>query len=130
MATTMQTTVERLLYWTPRGLGLLFAAFVSVFALDVFGEGYTSWQTILALTMHMIPTALVLGCVALAWRWGWVGGIVFVGLAALHVVFKWGMLHWVAYLAIDGPLLLLGLLFVIDWWYARIRTTSGSRSAS
>jgi len=70
----MQPTIERLLCWTSRILALLFAAVVSVFALDVFGEGYTFLQTILALTMHLIPTALVPGLprprltMGLGWR--------------------------------------------------------------
>jgi hypothetical protein len=64
----MRGTLERLLHWTPRILGLLFAAFVSVFALDVFGEGYTFWQTILALMMHLIPTGVVLVALAISWR--------------------------------------------------------------
>jgi hypothetical protein len=41
--------VKRILLWTPRVLSLLFALFVSLFALDVFGQGYGFWQTTLAL---------------------------------------------------------------------------------
>ena len=37
------------LTWTPRILGLLFAAFLSLFALDVFEQGYQGWETVLAL---------------------------------------------------------------------------------
>jgi hypothetical protein len=117
----MQRTTERLLRWTPRVLALLFAAFVSVFALDVFSEGYTFGQTIVALMMHLIPTALVLGALAFAWRWPSAGGIVFFALAAWYVVGTWGRFHWSAYAVIAGPLFLLGLLFEIDWWYARFR---------
>jgi hypothetical protein len=120
----MRREIERLLHWTPRILGLLFAAFVSVFALDVFGEGYTFWQTILALTMHLIPTAVVLGALAISWRWGWAGGLVFLALGAWYLVTSWGRFHWSAYVVIAGPLFLLGLLFEIDWWYARLRTMS------
>ena len=120
----MRRTIERLLHWTPRILGLLFAAFVSVFALDVFGEGYTFWQTILALTMHLIPTAVVLGALAISWRWGWAGGLVFLALGAWYLVTSWGRLHWSAYVVIAGPLFLLGLLFEIDWWCARLRKMS------
>ena len=38
----MKTTPKRLLFWTPRILCLLFAGFISLFALDVFeGQGAT-----------------------------------------------------------------------------------------
>jgi hypothetical protein len=120
----MRHTIEGLLHWAPRILGLLFAAFVSVFALDVFSERYTFWQTILALTMHLIPTAVVLGALAISWRWGWAGGCVFLGLGVWYLVGTWGRFPWSTYAVIAGPLFLLGLLFEIDWWYARLRTRS------
>lgn len=120
----MKRPIERLLRWTPRILGLLFAAFVSVFALDVFREGYPFWQTVLALAMHLIPTAVVLGALALSWRWGWAGGLVFLALGAWYVATAWGRFPWPTYLVIAGPLFLLGLLFELDWCYARLRTTA------
>ena len=110
----MNPTTERLLHWTPRIFGLLFAAFVSVFALDVFDDGRSLGQTLLALTMHLIPTAVVLGALAVAWRRERAGGILFLVLGAWHLISKWGRLHWSAYLVIAGPLILLGLLFAFE----------------
>src|SRR5262249_53398337 len=71
----MKTTSKRLLFWTPRVLCLLFAAFISLFALDVFGESRGFWQTALALAMHLIPTFILLAVLALSWRWEWIGGL-------------------------------------------------------
>ena len=51
--------IERLLYWVPRILCILFAAFISLFALDVFGEGYGFWHSVLTLMVHLIPTYIV-----------------------------------------------------------------------
>jgi hypothetical protein len=45
----MNQTVEKVLFWSPRVLGILIAIFISLFALDVFGEGYSFWETIIAL---------------------------------------------------------------------------------
>jgi hypothetical protein len=120
----MRRAIERLLHWTPRVLGLLFAAFVSVFALDGVGTGNTFWQTILTLTTTLIPTAVILGALALSWRWGWAGGLVFLALGSCYLVTSWGLYHWSTYVEFAGPLFLLGLLFEIDWWYARLRTMS------
>ena len=36
----MNKSVKPVLFWTPRILCILFAIFISLFALDVFGEGY------------------------------------------------------------------------------------------
>ena len=43
----MPLVIEQLLHWTPRILGILFAGFLGLFALDVFNEGHTFWRTIL-----------------------------------------------------------------------------------
>ena len=60
---------RRTLFWTPRALSILFIAFLSMFALDVFGEGLSFWQTLLALTMHLIPSFILIAALVLAWRW-------------------------------------------------------------
>ncbi len=112
---TMKTPLQQVLFWAPRILGLLFAAFISLFALDVFGEHRGFWQTLLALGIHLIPTALLLAVIAVSWRWEWVGAIVFPGLALFYLVSAWGRLHWSAYAAISGPMFLLGALFLVSW---------------
>jgi hypothetical protein len=111
----MKTPNKQLLYWTPRILGLLFAAFISMFALDVFDEHRGFWDTAVALAMHLIPTAILLVVLILSWRWEWIGGVVFLGLGALYLVKFWGRFHWSAYAMIAGPLFLLGILFLLNW---------------
>ena len=96
-------------------LCLLFAAFISLFALDVFDGSHGVWQTILALIMHLIPTAILLGLLAVCWRWEWIGAVAFPGLGFLYVVMFWGRFHWPAYALIAGPLMLLGILFWAAW---------------
>ena len=81
----MNQTVERILFWSPRGLGILIAVFVSLFALDVFAEGYSLWETIGALLMHLIPTFVILVVLGIAWRWEWIGGFLFVVLGVLYI---------------------------------------------
>ena len=120
----MREPLSRLLFWTPRILCILFAAFVSIFALDVFGEGYTFWETLVALAMHLIPTAVILFALAVAWRWEWFGGLLFIALGAIYIlIFPEG--DWIAYLIISGPLFLVAILFLVDWWFrARHRSSS------
>lgn len=120
----MKTPLQRLLFWTPRILCILFAAFMSIFAADVFGEGYGFWRTIQALLIHLIPTWIVLIVLAAAWRWEWAGGIIFIALAALYLAKFWGRFHWSAYLLISGPLFLIGVLFFLNWLCRRQLRTS------
>lgn len=111
----MKTTADRVLLWTPRVLALLFAAFISLFALDVFDGQHGFWQTALALAMHLIPTAVVLVFAALAWRWAWIGAIAFPALGTFYIATAWGRFPWLTYLIIAGPLVLVGVLFLLSW---------------
>lgn len=111
----MNPLSRRVLYWTPRILGIVFAGFISLFALDVFDGQQGFWRTLVAFLMHMIPTAIVLMVLGLAWRWEWVGGVVFTVLGCLYIATAWGRFHWSAYAVISGPLFLLGGLFFASW---------------
>jgi hypothetical protein len=118
-AAAVKTPLNRLLCWTPRVLCLLFAGFLTLFALDVFGEGHGFWETTLALFMHLIPTWIVLIVLAICWRWEWVGAMLFAALGGYYLISTWGRMHWSAYVVISGPLFLVGALFLVDWLYRR-----------
>lgn len=113
----MSTTSKRLLIWTPRILGVLFALFLSIFALDVFGAGYTIGETILALLIHLMPTIVLLIALALAWRWPWVGALLFLGFVGWYLWEAWGHFPLVTLGMIAGPPLVVGLLYLVDWLY-------------
>ena len=113
----MNKPLKRLLFLTPRILCLLFAAFISLFALDVFGEGRGFWNTLLALVMHLIPTGILLLILAATWRWEWVGGLLFPALGAFYILAFWGRFVWYAYAVLSGSLFLLGALFLLGWRY-------------
>ncbi len=106
----MRNGWQRFLVWAPRLFGILFAAFLAVFALDVFGEGYGFAGTIVALAMHLVPSLIVLGILAIAWHHEWVGAVLFLALAAAYITMAWGRFHWSVYALIPGPLVLLGIL--------------------
>ena len=105
--------VKQLLFWSPRVLCIAFALFISLFALDVFGEGLGVVKTIIALFMHLIPTVIIVIVLAVSWRWEWVGGAVFIALGMLYLI--WARHHptWVVF--ISGPLFLVGALFLLNW---------------
>ncbi|NER80782.1 MAG: hypothetical protein F6K42_14665 [Leptolyngbya sp. SIO1D8] len=114
----MNTVTKRLLFWSPRILCILFAIFLSLFALDVFNEGYGFGETILALLIHLVPTYLVVIALVIAWRWEWAGSILFVALALFYMASSGGG-SWLIF----GPLFLLALLFLLNWMYrAQLKT--------
>ena len=103
----------QLLLWSPRILGILVCLFLSLFSLDAFGGGKTFMQALPDFALHVAPMLLLLLVVGVAWRWAWVGGLVFTGLAAAYAVFARHRIDWI--LPISGPLLLVGLLFTWSW---------------
>lgn len=111
------------LVWSPRVLGIAVSLFLGVFALDAFAPGQSFLQGVLAFAIHLIPSFLLLATVALAWRWEWVGGVVFSTLGLWYA--RWSIprnhLDWA--LLISGPLLLVGALFFVSWWQRHPATT-------
>ena len=121
----MKKPVRRLLYWTPRVFCIALAAFISVFAADVFEHAGGFWQTVLVLLLHLIPTFVIVGVLVASWRREWIGGVLLIALAVLYVVWARNrpFFGWTVFLLIPGPLLLTGALFLLNWRYrAELRT--------
>jgi len=111
---------NKLLFWTPRILGIIFVFFLMMFSLDVFQEGLTAWQIAVGLFIHNIPALFLLIVLIISWRYEIVGGIVFISAGLLYILmlamnpkFEWYMLSWSATIA--GPAFLVGILFIINW---------------
>jgi sterol desaturase/sphingolipid hydroxylase (fatty acid hydroxylase superfamily) len=87
--------------------------FLSLFALDAFNESRSFSEALRAFAIHIAPTVLLLAVVAASWRWEWLGGVVFIGLAVVYVAIAGSRLDWI--LVISGPLLIVGALFLWSW---------------
>ncbi|HEU4935869.1 MAG TPA: hypothetical protein VFT39_05405 [Vicinamibacterales bacterium] len=106
------TSTQNLLLWGPRIAGIVVAAFLALFAMDAFNER-SGVSALPDFAIHLIPSLLVLAVVAVAWRYQWIGAIAFIGLAVLYAMMVRGRLDWIV--AISGPLLLVGVLFLVSW---------------
>ena len=111
---------RRFLYWFPRIAAILFICFLALFSLDIFGNGYTFWQTVLGLFMHNIPVLILAAVLAIGWKREWLPGIVFIlgGFAYIVMLFRnpqfeWYMISWS--LTIAAPAFLIGIMFLINW---------------
>ncbi len=113
----MHMRLDKLLLWSPRILGVLLCLFLSVFALDAFGGGKTFIQALPDFALHVAPMLVLLAVVGVSWRWEWVGGFVFTGLAVAYACFARNHIDWI--LGIAGPLLIVGILFSWSWLHHR-----------
>jgi hypothetical protein len=114
----MSLTHTRLLRWAPRALGIAYALFISIFALDVFGENLPFGKLLLALAIHLIPTGIILVVLVVAWKWEWLGSV---GFIALGLLYMWitPSRSAIAYLIISGSAFVIGLLFLANWLWRR-----------
>jgi hypothetical protein len=116
----LKKTENKYLFWIPRGLSILFILFIGLFALDVFDEGQGFFYTLLGLIVHLIPNFILLIALVISWksRRALVGGILFIVLGALYIISVGGRgFPLEVYLIISGPAFLIGILFILDWFY-------------
>jgi len=99
---------------------------ISLFALDAFQPDLTIWQQIGDFLMHLIPSFILTALLLVAWKWEYVGGIIFtiIGLGLSPFVFNhnYNMNHsiWMSLgiiLTITIPFLLVGVLFIVSHFH-------------
>ena len=81
-------SMQRILLFAGRGLAMLGIGFISLFALDVVGmEGTLAWR-LGGLLVHLAPSLVLAGTLAVAWRWPALGGALFIaaGLSPLMLL--------------------------------------------
>ncbi len=99
--------------WSARILGIAVGLFLSLFALDALQPNKPFARALPDLAVHLVPAVLVLAIVAVSWRRAWIGGVAFTALAVAYAASAWSRPDWI--LAISGPLLAVGLLFLWSW---------------
>lgn len=102
-------------YYLPRVLAILLIAFISLFALDVFGE--KDW--FLALLIHLIPSYILAFATWVAWKNELIGGILLMLLGILFTFFT----HFRA-LVISIPFLIIAGLFLIQHFQSKQKRKS------
>jgi hypothetical protein len=111
------------LYWTPRLVGIGFVALTALLAADAEAN-------VVAVLMHLIPTAIAAGLLVLAWSRETAGGLLYVAAGAIYtawVVAGQRPLSWAAVIA--APLVAAGVLFLVDArWRPRIAAPTAPTS--
>ncbi len=118
----MKTSI-RVFHWLPRIICIIAILFISMFAADAFGPEKTIWQQLGDFLMHLIPSFILIALLIVAWKWEYIGGIIFIvlGLGLSPFVFMLnynrnasvGMSLGII-LAITFPIIVVGILFIIS----------------
>ena len=113
----------KILHWAPRIVCILAILFISMFAADSFSPELTFWQQIGGFIMHLIPSFILIAILIIAWRWEYIGGIIFIviaiGLSPFVFMLNYNRNHSVGIsigiiLAITFPFVVVGILFIIN----------------
>ncbi len=110
----MKPKTKKILFWTPRVLAILITALISLLALDVFSEGYSFGETLVALFMHLIPTFILVAAIIVAWKWPKIGGAIWIGLGIFYILMTRGRAELVTLLILAGVPIVIGVLFWIS----------------
>lgn len=103
--------MQRILLFVGRGLAMLGIGFISLFALDVFGmEGSLAWR-LGGVLVHLAPSFVLAGILAVAWRWPALGGALFIAAGLSPLVLLGNPV--VTNLLLGGPFLLAGAAFLL-----------------
>lgn len=109
----MSINFRSVLQWAPRILGVLYAAFISLFAFDVWGTGAGFWEELAGFLVHLMPAYFIVAALVIGWKNPWLGGILFIVLAtAFGLIYGWQETTTLLLLAL--PPTAIGLLFMCD----------------
>ncbi len=113
----------KVFHWLPRIICILAILFISMFALDAFDPEITIWQQLIAFIIHLIPSFILLAFLLIAWKWEYIGGLIFIiiGLVLSPFVFMHnykmnqsiGMSLGII-MALTIPFAIVGVLFLVS----------------
>lgn len=104
---------EKLLFWLPRSLSIIYILFLGLFALDIFIPNQSLSYYLIGLFMHLLPNFLLIALLAIAWKWEKIGGILFILLGLVFTIFFNTYTSIQTFLFISFPVFLIGALFLI-----------------
>lgn len=120
----MQTVKNKIVFWLPRAFSILFICFIGMFSLDTFDGKHSLSEMLLGFIIHNIPTFILLIILIVSWKKALLGTVLFL-LASISLFFFIKIRHFSYFLFLIAPLLLLSILFFIDWY---INKTTNKRS--
>lgn len=116
-------------HWLPRIICILAIIFISIFAADAFEPGRSIWQQLSGFFIHLLPSFILLALLFVAWRWEFIGGIIFttIGIIMTPVIFFHNYKTnnfslgqcLIIILTITFPFILAGILFIISHFITR-----------
>ena len=110
---------NRYLSWVLRIFLILVALFFMMFSFDVFGEGRSFGEVLVAFLMHNIFTFGLIGILIIAWKREHFGGILLIAVGIFMIFFfgPFDMMYG-TWIMISLPVI-VGILFLCNYYLAK-----------
>lgn len=100
--------------WFPRVLAVVYTLFIALLSFDVFQSDVSLLENIGGFLMHNITTFALILALCLSWNNPRRGGLAFIIISAIFTIFFKTYERWDAFVLISTPILLAGILFLLN----------------
>ena len=110
---------QKILYWLPRIAGIFCAVICFILAFGVFlEEDWTPVEQTIGFFMQLIPFLIMSIVLYIAWKWEFIGGIIYIILGIVIIAFTILSRPERLYNSffLSGPLFFVGVLFIIHYF--------------
>lgn len=98
----------------PKVLAIVYIIFIALLSLDVFNADASLLEKMGGLIIHNITTIILLAALFLAYKKPRVGGSMFILMSIIFTFFFKTYERWDTFVLISFPLLLIGILFLLN----------------
>jgi len=105
-------------FWLPRIITIILILFITLFSLDVFGNGLSLFQVILAFIIHSLPSIILALILIIFWKksrvlgWMWVGfGVLYFLFVVKNLIFNFQFYYFSWILEFSGAAFVMAYLF-------------------
>jgi hypothetical protein len=110
----MKPMGRHILFLTARGVAIVYALVLLVFAFDVFGGGQPLGTAVVEFVIHAAPSLLVGFVLSISWKRAQLAGILLLACAVVFTLFFHAHIAWSSFFLLTMPLLVSGALFIIQ----------------
>ena len=110
---------QKILYWLPRIAGIFCTVICFILAFGVFlEEDWTPVEQTIGFFMQLIPFLIMSIVLYIAWKWEFIGGIIYIILGIVIIAFTILSRPERLYNSffLSGPLFFVGVLFIIHYF--------------
>ena len=106
---------DKILFFVPRILMIVYIIFISMFAFDVFNENQMFLESLIELCIQLIPSIMLSIILWYAWNNQKNGGFLLIGVGVIFTLFFELYTNFTTFLMLGVPIFISGILFLLNY---------------